>query len=73
MKYQIVGYKNGILCLIDLRLDAIAKVTPLITHQPGPSGRVTKMPTPEEDRINNEKEIDRSLKGVINKNKKEKK
>ena len=72
MNYQVIGFKGGMLSLFTLKPEAVMRSDNLSPLRDGPDGGVTKMPTPEADRISKEREIDHSLSGVINKNKEEK-
>ena len=71
MSYQVVGFNKGTMSIITLKDEAVEKSEALVPLRDGPDGGVTKMPSPEADRISKEKEIDHSLGGVINKNKEE--
>ena len=69
MKFQVVGISNGNTYLLELDDTKIKlKAQRCITEVVGPDGSISKMITPEADRISKEQSIDLTLKGILKKN-----
>jgi len=70
MKFQIMGYSNGRLCLLELDDTKVKiKVKSWTIDPDGPDGSIGKMITPEAAQVAKEKELDVSLDGILVKNK----